>query len=62
MPFNYEMIILNDKGEIHIPITDYQHQLLQEKLEQFEVKKAYIFADEETLNKEIDNAIQYKLF
>lgn len=62
MPFDFEMIILNENGEIHIPITEYQHNLLNEKLQQFKVSKAFIFPDEDSLNAAIDKAIKNKLF
>ena len=61
--FEKQMIIFNQDKEIRVPVTEYQYNLIKEFLGTSPcLRNCYVFADEETLIQELDEAVKNKLF
>lgn len=62
-PFEKVMVIFNKDVEVKIPLTDYQYNMVKSVVGDTScIKDCYVFADEDVMVKELDNAIKNKMF
>ena len=61
--FEKQMVIFNQEKEVRVPVTEYQYNLIKEFLGTSTcLRNCYVFADEETLIKELDEAVKNRLY
>lgn len=58
-----KMVIFNKEKEVRVPITDEQYELLKVFLADSPcLKNCYVFASEDEMVKELDEAVKNKMF